>query len=100
MSLQKIASPNKVPEIRKGDTVVVMHGKDAGKRGKVDRVIRNTTGEDRGTGTGSARDEEDDEEIEQCPLALGEIVTPGQEEPGRGRDGQQGKPVAVTGKAR
>ena len=50
MSLQKIASPNKVPEIRKGDTVVVMHGKDAGKRGKVDRVIRNTTGEDRGTG--------------------------------------------------
>jgi large subunit ribosomal protein L24 len=50
MALQKIASPNKVPEIRKGDTVVVMHGKDAGKRGKVDRVIRNTAGQDRGTG--------------------------------------------------
>jgi large subunit ribosomal protein L24 len=50
MALQKIASPNKVPEIRKGDTVVVMHGKDAGKRGKVDRVIRNTVGQDRGTG--------------------------------------------------
>ena len=27
---------NKVPEIRKGDTVVVLHGKDAGKRGMVD----------------------------------------------------------------
>ena len=32
---------NKVPEIRKGDTVVVLHGKDAGKRGKVERVLRN-----------------------------------------------------------
>ena len=30
----------KVPEIRKGDTVVVLSGKDAGKRGPVDRVIR------------------------------------------------------------
>jgi large subunit ribosomal protein L24 len=30
----------KVPEIRKGDTVVVLAGKDAGKRGTVDRVIR------------------------------------------------------------
>jgi large subunit ribosomal protein L24 len=29
-----------LPEIRKGDTVVVLAGKDAGKRGKVDRVIR------------------------------------------------------------
>ena len=29
----------KVPEIRKGDTVVVLAGKDAGKRGKVERVI-------------------------------------------------------------
>jgi large subunit ribosomal protein L24 len=29
-----------VPEIRKGDTVVVLSGKDAGKRGTVDRVIR------------------------------------------------------------
>jgi large subunit ribosomal protein L24 len=30
----------KVPEIRKGDTVVVLSGKDAGKRGKVEHVIR------------------------------------------------------------
>ena len=29
----------KVPEIRKGDTVVVLTGKDAGKRGTVERVI-------------------------------------------------------------
>jgi ribosomal protein L24 len=29
-----------VPEIRKGDTVVVLSGKDAGKRGTVERVIR------------------------------------------------------------
>jgi large subunit ribosomal protein L24 len=30
----------KVPEIRKGDTVVVLAGKDIGKRGTVERVIR------------------------------------------------------------
>ena len=30
----------KVPEIRKGDTVVVLAGKDAGKRGTVEEVIR------------------------------------------------------------
>jgi len=30
----------KVPEIRKGDTVVVLAGKDAGKRGKVETAIR------------------------------------------------------------
>jgi large subunit ribosomal protein L24 len=30
----------KVPEIRKGDTVLVLAGKDAGKRGTVERVIR------------------------------------------------------------
>ena len=34
--------PTRVPEIRKGDTVVVITGKDAGKRGKVERVIRRT----------------------------------------------------------
>jgi large subunit ribosomal protein L24 len=34
------ALPVKVPEIRKGDTVVVLTGKDAGRRGVVDRVIR------------------------------------------------------------
>jgi large subunit ribosomal protein L24 len=32
--------PPKVPEIRTGDTVVVLAGKDAGKRGTVERVIR------------------------------------------------------------
>ncbi len=34
----------KVPEIRKGDTVVVLAGRDAGKRGVVDRVIQSTAG--------------------------------------------------------
>jgi large subunit ribosomal protein L24 len=29
-----------LPEIRKGDTVVVLTGKDAGKQGTVDRVVR------------------------------------------------------------
>jgi large subunit ribosomal protein L24 len=32
----------KVPEIRKGDTVVVLAGKDVGKRGTVERVVRRT----------------------------------------------------------
>lgn len=32
----------KVPEIKKGDTVVVLSGKDAGKRGTVERVVRQT----------------------------------------------------------
>jgi large subunit ribosomal protein L24 len=32
----------RVPEIRKGDTVVVIAGKDTGKRGVVERVIRRT----------------------------------------------------------
>ena len=35
----------KVPEIRRGDTVVVLTGKDAGKRGTVERVIRDQQGE-------------------------------------------------------
>jgi large subunit ribosomal protein L24 len=34
----------KVPDIRKGDQVVVMTGKDAGKRGTVERVVRNPQG--------------------------------------------------------
>jgi large subunit ribosomal protein L24 len=34
----------KVPEIRKGDTVVVLSGKDAGKRGTVERVVTNPQG--------------------------------------------------------
>jgi large subunit ribosomal protein L24 len=41
MPVAKNAPANKVPEVRKGDTVVVLHGKDAGKRGRVDRVLRN-----------------------------------------------------------
>lgn len=35
-----VVKSTKVPEIRKGDTVVVLAGKDAGKRGKVERVVR------------------------------------------------------------
>ena len=35
-----VGRTTKVPEIRKGDTVVVLSGKDAGKRGTVERVIR------------------------------------------------------------
>ena len=34
----------KVPEIRKGDTVVVLAGREAGKRGVVERVIRDRQG--------------------------------------------------------
>ena len=40
MAVRTTLKSNKVPEIRKGDTVVVLAGKDAGKRGTVDRVIR------------------------------------------------------------
>jgi large subunit ribosomal protein L24 len=35
-------TPTKVAEIRKGDNVVVIVGKDAGKRGTVDKVITRT----------------------------------------------------------
>jgi large subunit ribosomal protein L24 len=34
----------KVPEIREGDTVVVLVGRDAGKRGTVERVVRDPQG--------------------------------------------------------
>jgi large subunit ribosomal protein L24 len=34
----------KVPEIRKGDTVLVLAGRDAGKRGTVEQVIRDRQG--------------------------------------------------------
>ena len=34
----------KVPEIRRGDTVVVLTGKDAGKRGTVERIVTNQQG--------------------------------------------------------
>ena len=40
MTERSIEHWTKVPEIRKGDTVVVLSGRDAGKRGKVERVIR------------------------------------------------------------
>ena len=40
MTDRSIVHQTKVPEIRKGDTVIVLTGKDAGKRGKVERVIR------------------------------------------------------------
>jgi large subunit ribosomal protein L24 len=41
-----VTRPNatKVPDIRKGDTVVAIVGKDAGKAGVVERVIRNQQG--------------------------------------------------------
>jgi large subunit ribosomal protein L24 len=52
----------KVPEIRKGDTVVVLSGKDAGRRGTVERVVRQTTAPSaarsvfrRGSGAGGVR---------------------------------------------
>ena len=35
-----VSLPTRVPDIRKGDTVVVLTGRDAGKRGVVDRVMR------------------------------------------------------------
>ena len=34
----------RVPDIRKGDTVLVLSGKDAGKRGTVENVVRNRQG--------------------------------------------------------
>ncbi len=40
MATGQISRGTKVPEIRKGDTVVLLAGKDAGKSGKVERVIR------------------------------------------------------------
>ena len=50
MAQQPGTASNKVPEIRTGDTVVVLHGKDAGKRGKVDRVLRNPVTEKKKAG--------------------------------------------------
>jgi len=40
MTDRSITHGTKVPEIRKGDTVIVLAGKDAGKRGKVEQVVR------------------------------------------------------------
>ena len=44
-----------VPEIRKGDTIVVLSGKDAGKRGTVSRVLTNPAALERVTPSGSAK---------------------------------------------
>ena len=44
MAVVSRPSGTKVPDIRKGDTVVVILGKDAGKSGVVERVIRNQQG--------------------------------------------------------
>jgi large subunit ribosomal protein L24 len=40
MTTRSIERRPTVPEIRKGDTVLVLSGRDAGKRGKVERVVR------------------------------------------------------------
>ena len=40
MTVRSLEHQTKVPEIRKGDTVLVLSGRDAGKRGKVESVIR------------------------------------------------------------
>ncbi|MFI5054298.1 MAG: 50S ribosomal protein L24 [Acidimicrobiia bacterium] len=45
----------RVPEIRKGDTVVVLSGKDAGKRGVVERVYRTPRSSSRGYVAGAAQ---------------------------------------------
>ena len=44
-----------VPEIRKGDTVVVLSGKDAGKRGLVERVLTNPAAFERVTPSGASK---------------------------------------------
>ncbi|HEY6056782.1 MAG TPA: 50S ribosomal protein L24 [Candidatus Limnocylindrales bacterium] len=45
----------RVPSIRKGDTVVVLAGKDAGKRGVVERIIRGRRPPNRGYGASRGR---------------------------------------------
>ena len=44
MAQQLEGRRTKVPEIRRGDLVVVLAGKDAGKRGRVERIIGPTSG--------------------------------------------------------
>jgi large subunit ribosomal protein L24 len=51
MPVAKGAPANKVPEIRTGDTVVVLHGKDAGKRGKVEKVMRSPSAGEKSAGS-------------------------------------------------
>jgi large subunit ribosomal protein L24 len=41
---QQLERATKVPEIRRGDLVVVLAGKDAGKRGRIERVIPPSAG--------------------------------------------------------
>jgi large subunit ribosomal protein L24 len=41
MPRQQESRGTRVPDIRKGDEVLILTGKDAGKRGTVDHVIRN-----------------------------------------------------------
>ncbi|HEX2625986.1 MAG TPA: 50S ribosomal protein L24 [Candidatus Limnocylindrales bacterium] len=53
MSLRR----TRVPEIRKGDTVVVLSGKDAGKQGVVDKVLTNPAAQQRVTSRGQAKGE-------------------------------------------
>jgi large subunit ribosomal protein L24 len=45
----------RVPEIRKGDTVLVLAGKDAGKQGVVERVLTNAAALQRVTPTSGVR---------------------------------------------
>ena len=40
MATSQPTRPTRVPEIRKGDRVIVLSGKDVGKQGVVERVIR------------------------------------------------------------
>ena len=47
----------KVPELRRGDTVVVLTGKDAGKRGTVERVVRTRRASRRPTAEATPRPE-------------------------------------------
>jgi large subunit ribosomal protein L24 len=44
----------RVPEIRKGDTVLVLSGKDAGKQGVVEKVLTNPAALERVTPSGAA----------------------------------------------
>ena len=45
----------RVPEIRKGDTVIVLSGKDAGKQGQVERVLTNPAALQHVTASGTAK---------------------------------------------
>ncbi len=40
MAAQRVTGRTKLPELRKGDRIVVLSGKDAGKRGVIERIIR------------------------------------------------------------